>query len=263
MKLPEFELRRPADVPAALAEVADGGVPYCGGTELLAAMQLGLLRPDVLVDLKRVDGLGGITETDDAVVIGATTTHRAVSRSPEVRRHAAALAAAAEALGNVRVRATGTVAGNICFAEPRSDVLTALAALAAEVELRSVRGRRVLPITEFTEGAFTTVRAEDELLVSVRVPVRRQRSHHLRFQPSEHPTVSVSVVVADTGVRLAVGAVADVPYVREYAALSDVDADEIAAEIEAFDDAAGAEDYKRHLTAVFVRRAVARAVADA
>lgn len=263
MMLPEFELRRPATLAEAMAEVAGGGVPYCGGTELIAAMQLGLLRPDVLVDLKPIADLRGVADRDGAIAVGGTTTHRDVAADPAVRAHAAALAEAAAALGNVRVRGTGTVAGNVCFAEPRSDVLTALTGLGAEVELASARGTRVLPIAEFVEGAFSTVREPDELLVSVRLPKGERRSHHLRFQPGEYPTVSVTVVLADDRVRVAVGAVTDVPQAFEVGALSEVDAEAIAGELDIDDDAAGAEDYKRHLAAVFVRRAVAKAAARA
>ena len=63
MKLAPFTLHRPDSVGQAsrlLTELGDDGAAYCGGTELLLAMKLGLASYEHLVDLKRVDGLRGI-----------------------------------------------------------------------------------------------------------------------------------------------------------------------------------------------------------
>ena len=65
MKLPPFALHRPESVGQAsrlLADLGDEGAAYCGGTELLLAMKLGLASYEHLVDLKRVDALRGITQ---------------------------------------------------------------------------------------------------------------------------------------------------------------------------------------------------------
>ena len=57
MELTPFTLHRPDSVGQAsrlLAELGDDGAAYCGGTELLLAMKLGLASYEHLVDLKRV-----------------------------------------------------------------------------------------------------------------------------------------------------------------------------------------------------------------
>jgi carbon-monoxide dehydrogenase medium subunit len=220
-------------------------------------MQLGLLSPEILVDLKRIDSLTGIRESGDEVVIGARVTHDEAEGSPLVRRHAAVLAEATSRLGNARVRSTGTLAGNICFAEPRSDVLTALLALEATVDLRSATGTRTVAVSDFVEGPFTTVREEEELLEAIRVPVRPVRSTYVRFQPGEYPMVTVAAVQGAAGCRVVVGAVGELPGVFTYASPEDVDVEEIAASMDVTGDLNGAEDYKRHVTSVFVRRAIA------
>lgn len=254
----DFRLVRPATVDQAVAALADGAVPYAGGTELIAAMQLGLLQPPALVDLKPVPGLRGVTARDGEIVIGATTTHREIAASEQVRGHTALLARAATVLGNLRVRATGTIAGNVCFAEPRSDVLTALAALDARVTLRSATGQRAVPVTSFVEGAFTTVREETELLVSVHCPRTANPGSYARFQPAEYPTVAVAVTILPDGrCRTVVGAVGGSPQVFDTESPAAVDAAAIAERVEVIEDLNGAEDYKRHLTAVFIRRAIA------
>ena len=258
----EFVLRRPTTVSEAVDDLAAGGVPYCGGTELVPVLQLGLLAPDVLVDLKRVEGLSGISESDDEVVVGARVTHDEAEGSALVRRHAAVLAEATSQLGNARVRATGTLAGNICFAEPRSDVLTALLALEARVDLRSADGTRSLRVEDFVEGPFTTVREDAELLEAIRIPKRPSRSSYVRFQPGEYPTVTVAAVQRPGSCRIVVGAVGELPGVFSYAGADEVDATDIAARVDVTEDLNGREDYKRHVTAVFVRRALAQLAGD-
>lgn len=253
-----FELRRPTSVAEAVDELASGGVPYCGGTELVAVLRLGLVAPERLVDLKRVAGLEGITEAGDDIVLGARVTHDEAEQSPSVRQHAPVLAAATAQLGNARVRATGTLAGNVCFAEPRSDIVTALIALRADVVLVSAAGPRTVPVDSFIEGAFTTTRADEELLESIRVPRTQGSSAYVRFQPGEYPAVSVAATEHADGCRIVVGAVGERPDVFTFPSADDVDITAVAEGVDVTEDLTGREDYKRHLTGVFVRRAIAQ-----
>lgn len=256
--LPAFALRRPATLDEALGLIDDDAVPYWGGTELLLAMKMGLYRPDVLVDLKQLRELTGMAVTDDGLVIRAGVTHTEVATSPLVAEHAPLLAVASRTIGNARVRAQGTIGGNLCFAEPRSDVATVLTALDARVRLRSADGARELAVPEFVLGAFYADRAPGEILVEVIVPLPAPAGVYRKFQTVERPTVVVALVQrADSAFRLVVGAVAEVPFVVDVASLADVDADAIAAEIDPIADLTGQEDYKRHVTKIYVERAVA------
>jgi carbon-monoxide dehydrogenase medium subunit len=259
--IPAFDLRRPRTMAEALGLVADGATPYCGGTELIPAMKIGIMRPDVLVDLKALPGLRGISECDGRVRIGGCTTHREVSASPVIARHARALASATSHLGNLRVRATGSLGGNLCFAEPRSDVAAALATVGASVELTSAGGRREESIEDFLAGPFTTTRDDGEVLTAVFLPASGARSHYLRFQPAEYPTASVGVLPGPPA-RVAVGAVGGQAQVFRFGRLADVSAGDIAGQVEVMPDRQGAEDYKRHLVMVLTQRALDEARRD-
>lgn len=252
-----FERKRPTRIEEVLHEMAAGAVPYCGGTELVAAMQMGLLAPEVLVDLKGVNGLSGVGELDGRLRIGGATRHRAVALDPLAATWAPALVTACSQLGNQRVRATGSVGGNLCFAEPRSDVMTALIALGAEVELRSVRGDRVVTVDELAAGAMWTTRDDDELLVAVRLPPTSRRQVYLRFQPAEYPTACVALVETAVGgpIRVSVGAVGERPQLFEVGGIGALDPAGIAADLQVVGDQNGAEDYKRHVAEVFLGRA--------
>jgi aerobic carbon-monoxide dehydrogenase medium subunit len=258
--LPEFTITRPADIDGVLRELTAEVVPYAGGTELLLAMKMGLLVPSGLVDLKRIPALREISVSDSAIVIGAGATHDDVARNELIRTHAPLLVTVEQNVGNARVRSQGTVGGNLCFAEPRSDLLALFAALDASVVLRSVRGDRTLTMTEFVLGPYWTDRAEDELLVYVAIPRPCLTGAYVKLQITERPTVGVAAVRTAAGqCRVVVGSVTDVPLVVTAASWEDIDPDGIVDQLDPVSDIAGSADYKKHITGVYVRRAVAQA----
>jgi carbon-monoxide dehydrogenase medium subunit len=261
MALPTFDLHRPHSVGEAIALLDEDCVPYGGGTELLMAMRMGLMRPSGLVDLKRIPELARIEldgGADGSLVIGAGASHDQIARHGVVREHAALLATAEQLVGNARVRAQGTIGGNICFAEPRSDVATVLVALDARLNLRGASGERSVPAAEFFLGPYWTVREPAELLVSITVPLPAPVGVYVKFQTVERPTVAVAAVRRPDGtVRVVVGAVGDLPTAADYADLGAVDGDDLAARVEPVADLTGSERYKRHVTRVVVGRAVA------
>lgn len=258
--LPPFRLARPETLDDALAAISEDQVPYCGGTELLLAMRAGLHRPDALVDVKRIPELAGIRLDGGHLVIGATGRHTDVGDHPLVRRHVPMFAAVERAVGNARVRNQGSVGGNLCFAEPKSDVGTALIALQAVATLVGPGGRRDMPMDEFIAGPYYAAKEPDELLVDVRIPIEGPeiRAVYLKYQTMERPTLGVAVAHApDTGdCRVVVGAVGEVPAVWTFPSPDEVDAGTIAQEVDPTPDLTGSERYKRHITDVYVRRAL-------
>lgn len=259
--LPAFQHTRPTTVDEALALLDDpDALPYHGGTELLAVMQIGLLRPSRLVDLKRVPELATIDTRDADVVVGGGATHRQVAAHPLVRQHAPLLADVVQRVGNVRVRASGTIAGNLCFAEPKSDLATALLALDAVVVLRSPSGVRTLPVDQFMLGAYVTDLQPGELLTEIRVQSGYARkATYRKYQTEERPSVGVAVVVSDLAeppCRVAVGAVGERPSLFTAAELDSFDSQAMVEQLDVIPDLGGAEDYKRHVTAVTIARAI-------
>jgi carbon-monoxide dehydrogenase medium subunit len=288
-----FSLHRPGtaeDACGMLAQLGDDAMPYAGGTELLLLMKLGLLRPRHLVDVKRIAGFDAVDD-GERLTIGAAVTHRSVERSPAVRARCPLVAAVARHVANVRVRNVGTVGGNLAFADPHSDLATLFLTLDATVELVSPRGRRVLPLGEFTRGPWETARQPDELLASVRLTPwpRGTAGAYVKFGLYERPTLGIAIALrldgdgvdgaADARVaeaRIAVGCVNPRP-LRIPAAeaqlagvelrrLEDVigpAAEAATATIDPADDLHGSADYKREMVAVFARRAMRIAAARA
>ena len=278
--IPVFELHRPRTVDEAsalLESLGDDAALYAGGTELLLVMKLGFADYPHLVDVKRIPALGELGEDHGRLRIGAAVTHRAVERSELVRSHWPALGEMTSNLANPRVRGTGTVGGNLCFADPHSDVATFL--LAADAELVLQRGQttsRRLGVAEFLRGSYLTALDPTELLVAVEVPAVPPRAAfaHERFAIHERPTATVTACVAvDSGqvadVRLSVGSVGPMP-VRLTSAeqmLLGRTVDELGSELlvsavraaeqdmDVIEDAEGSTAYKHQLVRTLVLRA--------
>ena len=254
--LPELGLVRSEDLDEVLDAVDYDHAPYAGGTELVPAMGLGLRRPAAIVDLKRVEALTRIEVDADGrtVSVGAAVTHRRLSDHPAVREHLPTLAAAASRVGNARVRSTGTVGGNLCFAEPRSDLGCVLVALGATAEVRSVRGARVLPIDELIVGAFETSLDADEILAAVTVPFEPPGMSYWKLQSYERPTLGVALVVTDSQWEITVGAATERP------TRTVLDADDTAGlaafvdGLELSDDMTGPPEYKRSVLRAHLER---------
>ncbi|MCK2213464.1 xanthine dehydrogenase family protein subunit M [Actinomadura sp. ATCC 31491] len=112
-----------------------------------------------------------------------------------------------------------------CIATHPSDLCVALAALDAVVEARSVRGVRRIPFTEFhlppgDTPHVETVLAADELITAVELPPPPAPSRYRKVRDrASYAFALVSVAAAlevrdgtVTGVRLALGGVATVPW---------------------------------------------------
>ena len=256
--LPALGLVRSGDLDGVLAAVDHDHAPYAGGTELVPAMALGLRRPSAIVDLKQIEALKGIVVDAGGrtVAVGAAVTHRRLSNHPGVREHLPTLAAAASRVGNARVRSTGTVGGNLCFAEPRSDLGCVLVALGATAEVRSARGDRALSIDELIVGAFETSLEPDEILTTVTVPFEPPGMSYWKLQSYERPTLGVALVVTADQWEVTVGAATERPTRTVLAAGDTAGLAAFVDSLELSHDITGPPAYKRSVLRAHLERAL-------
>jgi carbon-monoxide dehydrogenase medium subunit len=267
-----IELRRRYGADAAI---------YAGGTELILAMKTGLARWPHLIDVKPIAALASITVAKGVLRIGATATHWDIERDPQVARALPALALLEANVANVRVRAAGTLAGNLAFAEPHADPPSMLVALGARVVLEGGAGARSIPVADFITGMYETAIAADEVIVAIEIPlpVPEQRAAYVKFQILERPSVGVAAVATIRDGRFVgapvfvIGAADEVPRrvrtdqlsgadVRD-AAMRDALAEAARSAVDPVADLAGDVEYKRHLVGVFAQRALASLVGAA
>ena len=164
----------PSTLDEALAIKAEFGAsarPIAGGTDLIVELDRGAHRGvDLLLDLSRIGGLDEVTVTDDAIRLGATTTHTDVVASVTCRTDALAVAQACIEIGSPQLRNRATLVGNIVTASPANDTISALTALGASIEIASTKGTRRQPIGEFITGFRETTLADHELVTGIVVP---------------------------------------------------------------------------------------------
>jgi CO/xanthine dehydrogenase FAD-binding subunit len=205
----------PASLDEAVAALAamPAAVPVAGGTDLMAAVNSGLLRPAGLVGLGRISEIRGWQYADGHALLGAGLTHARMGR-PDFAALIPALAAAARAAGPPQIRNAGTLGGNIVTAAPTGDALPVLAALEATVILVGPQGSREVPVSHLLAGMDPL--RPGELLAFVRAPLLHAPQVYYKATTRTGPgraTASVAVVLdpARRGVRCAVGAVAPMP----------------------------------------------------
>jgi xanthine dehydrogenase YagS FAD-binding subunit len=92
-----------------------------GGTDLLQLVKdrivnrPGSSAPDVLINLKTVEGSGGVAQNGQGGLrIGGLTTLAALSADADIGERYSVLAEAAESVATPQIRNTGTIAGNVC-----------------------------------------------------------------------------------------------------------------------------------------------------
>jgi aerobic carbon-monoxide dehydrogenase medium subunit len=285
MKLPPFAVHRPGSVAEAsrlLTDLGDDAAAYCGGTELLLAMKLGLASYEHLVDLKRVPGLGAITNGGGTLRVGAAATHHQIETSAAVRASYPELAAMIAQVANLRVRSVGTLGGNLCFADPHSDPASFLIAVGATMVCQRADETRRIPAAEFCAGFYQTALRPGELLIAVELPPRPPRAGiaHLRMKLTERPVVTVTALIslgdsrAVCDTSLVIGSAGSVPFRAATASLIGAGpgdfgpgaqscAEQAAADCEVLPDGECSPEYLRQLVRVYARDALAQAFAAA
>jgi carbon-monoxide dehydrogenase medium subunit len=283
-----FDYRTPKnlkEVNATLKEFGSDAKLIAGGTALVIMMKQRLVRPSCLVSLRGVRGLNAIELKNGGIAIGGLATHREVETSSLIRRRLPMLAETYHHVATLRVRNMATVGGGLAHADPNQDPPPSLIALGATVKASSANGSRTIPLDEFFKDYYETVLGPEEIITEVMVPKLPPNTGaaYIKFLPrtaDDYATVSAAAVltldktrknVAD--VRIALGSVGVTP-IRATAAEAVLrgqplkseafaEAGEKAKEaVDPISDFRGSAGYKRDMAAVFVRRALEKALTD-
>ncbi len=258
---------------------AAGARPLAGGTDLLVQLRAGRVRPDVIVDLKRVAGAVGIRQEGGGFVIGAATSGAAIGEHAALVKAWPGVVEATNLIGSTQVQGRATLAGNLCNASPAADSVPAMIAARAVCVILGPDGRREAPVENICTAPGRTSLSPGEFVLEIRLPPRPARASdaYLRLIPRTEMDIAVvgagvSLTLDDAGViteaHVSLGAVAPTALLvaeagaalvgskLDEAALARLDAAARAA-CRPISDKRGTAEYRTKIAGVLARRAAA------
>lgn len=169
-----------------------------GGTDLVLEIERHVRKGvETLIDISRVKGLNQIEIDENEVIhLGPLVTHNDCVASKLLVERAFPLVYASWQVGSPQIRNRGTVAGNLITASPANDTITPLMAMGASVTLRSRRGEREVPLSEFYLGVRKTIMEPDEMLVDISFPALQKNQKGTFYKFSLRRAQAISVVNA-------------------------------------------------------------------
>ena len=145
--------------------LADPGATFiAGGTDLMVAINFGRERPEHVVSIRDLPELQELSVDGRVAVGGGVTYTRLLEALADSNR---AMVEAARTVGSPQIRNAGTIGGNLGTCSPAGDTLPVLAALDADITLRSASGTRPVPFSAFMFGPRKSERQPGELVEAV------------------------------------------------------------------------------------------------
>lgn len=253
-----------------------------GGTDVLVQLHADMVEPELVVDIKRIPGLKGITRESGGFRVGANTS------GMEMMDHKAFAAAwpgiidGVKLIGSIQVKGRATVAGNLCNASPAADSVPPMISSGAVASISGPGGNREAPVSEIAIGPGKTSLAKGEIITSFFVPDAPPNSGgaYLRFTPRTEMDIAVVGCAINltldgsgtcTATTMALGAVAEkcitVPGAAEALVGTKVDeaaldtlAEAASAAARPIDDKRGTKDFRIKVAGVLARRVAAIAL---
>jgi carbon-monoxide dehydrogenase medium subunit len=270
----DYEVAESIDHARQLLGSRDDAKALAGGHSLLPLLRLRAVRPALLVDIARIDGLSYVRDAGARLAIGALTRHHDLATSPLMQEHNPLVSHAAGLIGDPQVRHRGTVGGSLAHGDPASDLPAVMLALDAEIDVAGADGVRTVAAADFFRGVFETAVAADEIVTEIRVP-KLSGEHiwsYLKFRrrAQDWATVGVAAVARRNGsvsepaiALVSMGATPLRARAAEAAWAAGEDPGAFADEgTDPPSDTNGSSEFRRHLAQVLVRRAVEQAGGD-
>lgn len=256
-----------------------------GGTDVLVQLKAEMVEPDLMVDLKHLDGMRDIIPENGGFRIGAAVSGAEMGEHAELIAQWPGVVEGMELIGSTQVQGRATLAGNLCNGSPAADSVPAMIAAGATALIHGPDGEREVPVIDIPTAPGKTSLQKGEFIKSFFLPARPKNAAdaYLRFIPRTEMDIAVSSAAVNLqldksgtciNAQVAVGAVA--PTVRLVDAASKalvgtkLDDDAIAQMMDAveaacspIDDKRGTIEFRTKTAAVLAKRAAFIAYARA
>jgi CO/xanthine dehydrogenase FAD-binding subunit len=282
MKPAPFDYIAATSVDMAAAALADGGDDakiIAGGQSLVPLLNFRLLRPSILIDINRIEGLAFISETATDIRVGALTRHYQLETSPVIARHLPVLSCAMTHVAHLAIRNRGTIGGSLAHGDPAAELPMMALLLDAELHIGSVAAARITAARDFFLDALTVDLNAGEIVTEIALPklppqtgwgfaeVSRRRGDFALAAAAATLAVAAGAIVearialsgiGRTAVRAATAESLLVGHALEPPLVSHA-IEAVRAAIEPDTDLHASADYRRHLAGVLTGRALAAA----
>lgn len=175
-----------------------------GGTDLLVRMKIGLVEPDLIVDIKHIPAMQAIKRSAAGFRIGAGVPAVAMGENAALKKAWPGVVEAANLIGSDQIQSRCTIVGNLCNASPAADTVPAMVAAGAKVAIVGPRGRRTVAVEKVVTGPGVTSLKKGEIVEAITLPRRPPKSGdaYLRFIPR----TEMDIAVVSAAVSLTLGA---------------------------------------------------------
>ncbi|MBT7291946.1 MAG: xanthine dehydrogenase family protein subunit M [Rhodospirillaceae bacterium] len=202
-----------------LAAAKGNAKVLAGGTDLLVQLRMGMIKPAMIIDIKKIPELTAINEENGGYRVGASVSGAVLGEHGGMKAAWPGVVEAFELIGSTQIQGRASMGGNLCNGSPAADAVPAMIAADAVCTIAGPNGRREAKVEDIVTGPGQTSLANGEIVVDFLFPARPARSGdaYLRFIPRTEMDIAVvgagiSLTLDDAGVctdaRVALGAVA-------------------------------------------------------
>jgi len=279
-----FDYENPKTLSEAIeliSKYGDDSRLIAGGTDLIVQMRIGRRTPKVVINTKAVEEMNQLTCDSSGLTIGAAVPCYKIYQNPEIISAYPGIIDSASLIGGIQIQGRATIGGNLCNAAPSADAVPVLIANRAICNIASTKGTRSIPVEDFCTGPGQNILNPDELLVSLSFPKHDSNfgSRYIRFIPRNEMDIAVagagvSITLENEvikSIHVALASVAPTPIlvkkITEELTGTNLNpetlnhAGELAKEAATpITDMRGTIEYRKHLSDVLTKRALADAI---
>ena len=155
MKPVPFDYHAPGTLREAIDLLASNpeAMVIAGGQSLMPVLAFRLATPSLLVDLRRLPGLGNIAIGDDGFRLGALVRWRDIEEDQRLVAAHPLLHAAVAHVAHYQIRNRGTVGGSLAHADPAAELPGVAVTCEGEITVRGPAGSRTVGAGRFFHRA--------------------------------------------------------------------------------------------------------------
>lgn len=183
---------------------------YAGGSEIITMSRAGAIRPDAVIDIKRIPELNALSMGEGGLTLGAALTLNQIKQSGLFPLMALASGRIADHTNQCRITLGGNLCGTIHYREASLPLMLS----EAQVSLYGPDRARTVPFESVFQGRMRL--NPGEIVVAVNVPAWALSARHAHIKKTAHekidyPLVNVTALWKGDALRVAFSGLAAEP----------------------------------------------------